>query len=91
MVLIIIHDCQGKSVTLVELCEFDRVGQVIRDFGSGHGQFYFSKKVTHNCEFVATHTERVICSSLGFAFVAQKTIFAPLELFLMSCSSSLLS
>lgn len=42
-------------------------------------------------EFAATHEDRVICSNFGFPFAARRTTFAPLALFPISCSSSLLS
>ena len=43
------------------------------------------------CEFAVTHTERVTCSYFGFPLAEQITIFAPLELFPVSCSFSQLS
>ena len=38
-------------------------------------------------EFAATHIERVTCSNFGFPLAERITIFAPLELFPISCSS----
>ena len=43
------------------------------------------------CKFAATDIERVTCSNFGFPLAEQITIVAPLELFLVSCSSSQLS
>ena len=43
------------------------------------------------CEFAVTDIERVTCSNFGFPFAERITIFAPLELFPVSCSSSQLS
>lgn len=42
-------------------------------------------------EFGATHIDRVICSNFGFPFPARRTVFPLLELFPISCSSSLMA
>ena len=42
-------------------------------------------------EFAATHIDRITCSNFVFPLAERMTIFAPLELLPISCSSSRLS